>query len=104
MKHDDARHLATVGALGKCDLRYIVQYGQQFIFTFSFLHTYYLVSIYLLLVLSVGCAFVTFASRACALNAIKAMHHSQTMEVCVCICYCCLAGTAEEKTNNLFSF
>ena len=28
-----------------------------------------------------GCAFVTFASRQCALNAIKNMHHSRTMEV-----------------------
>ncbi len=29
----------------------------------------------------VGCAFVTFASRACAQAAIKQMHHSTTMEV-----------------------
>lgn len=28
-----------------------------------------------------GCAFVTFATRAMAQNAIKTMHHSQTMEV-----------------------
>lgn len=28
-----------------------------------------------------GCAFVTFANRQCAMNAIKSMHHSQTMEV-----------------------
>jgi len=31
---------------------------------------------------SKGCAFVTYASRQCAQNAIKAMHHSQTMEGC----------------------
>ena len=30
---------------------------------------------------SKGCAFVTFQTRACAQNAIKSMHHSQTMEV-----------------------
>ncbi|XP_042886362.1 CUGBP Elav-like family member 2 isoform X11 [Penaeus japonicus] len=30
---------------------------------------------------SKGCAFVTFSSRQCAINAIKKMHHSQTMEV-----------------------
>jgi RNA recognition motif-containing protein len=28
-----------------------------------------------------GCAFVTFQKRQCALNAIKSMHQSQTMEV-----------------------
>lgn len=28
-----------------------------------------------------GCAFVTFASKQCAIAAIKALHHSQTMEV-----------------------
>lgn len=31
--------------------------------------------------IDVGCAFVTYANRQCAQNAIKAMHHSQTMEV-----------------------
>lgn len=31
---------------------------------------------------SKGCAFVTFASRQCAINAIKSMNHSQTMEGC----------------------
>ncbi|XP_050714563.1 CUGBP Elav-like family member 2 isoform X3 [Eriocheir sinensis] len=29
---------------------------------------------------SKGCAFVTFSTRQCAINAIKKMHHSQTME------------------------
>ena len=29
-----------------------------------------------------GCAFVTFSTRQCAINAIKAMNHSQTMEGC----------------------
>jgi len=28
-----------------------------------------------------GCAFVTYTSKQCAINAIKNMHHSQTMEV-----------------------
>lgn len=28
-----------------------------------------------------GCAFVTFASKQYAINAIKALHHSRTMEV-----------------------
>jgi len=31
---------------------------------------------------SKGCAFVTYASKQCAQNAIKSMHHSQTMENC----------------------
>ena len=31
---------------------------------------------------SLGCAFVTFGSRNVAAVAIKAMHHSQTMEGC----------------------
>lgn len=35
----------------------------------------------LLLFPPTGCAFVTFATRAMAQNAIKTMHHSQTMEV-----------------------
>lgn len=30
---------------------------------------------------SKGCAFVTFASKQYAINAIKSLHHSQTMEV-----------------------
>lgn len=30
---------------------------------------------------SKACAFVTFASKQYAINAIKALHHSQTMEV-----------------------
>lgn len=29
-----------------------------------------------------GCAFVTFSTRQCAINAIKAMNHSQTMDGC----------------------
>lgn len=36
--------------------------------------------VFLICVLT-GCAFVTFTSKQCAINAIKAMHHSQTMEV-----------------------
>jgi CUG-BP- and ETR3-like factor len=30
-----------------------------------------------------GCAFVTYLKRQSAINAIKSMHHSQTMEVIV---------------------
>ena len=44
-----------------------------------------------------GCAFITFSSKQCAMNAIKAMHHSQTMEVTCCIC-CCIAP----PPSNLF--
>lgn len=36
---------------------------------------------YAVFLLRLGCAFVTFVNRQCAQNAIKAMHHSQTMEV-----------------------
>ena len=32
-------------------------------------------------VFSIGCAFITFQKRQCAVNAIKSMHQSQTMEV-----------------------
>lgn len=31
--------------------------------------------------LMLGCAFITFQKRQCAVNAIKSMHQSQTMEV-----------------------
>lgn len=34
-----------------------------------------------LVVFFIGCAFITFQKRQCAVNAIKSMHQSQTMEV-----------------------
>lgn len=46
---------------------------------------------------SKGCAFVTFASRQSAQNAIKAMHHSQTMEGCRAPLVVKLADTPKEK-------
>jgi len=46
---------------------------------------------------SKGCAFVTFASRLSAQNAIKAMHHSQTMEGCRAPLVVKLADTPKEK-------
>lgn len=48
---------------------------------------------------SKGCAFVTFSSRQCAINAIRKMHHSQTMEVRntkIEVCY--------STSNNRFHF
>ncbi|XP_025099829.1 CUGBP Elav-like family member 2 isoform X3 [Pomacea canaliculata] len=58
-----------------------------------------------------GCAFVTFANRQCAMNAIKSMHHSQTMEGCSSPLVVKLADTQKEKeqkkmqqmTSNLWS-
>lgn len=44
-----------------------------------------------------GCAFVTFASKQSALNAIKAMHHSQTMEGCSAPLVVKFADTQKEK-------
>lgn len=35
--------------------------------------------------MSRGCGFVTFSSKACALSAIKGMHHSTTMDVILTI-------------------
>lgn len=40
-----------------------------------------IVELIFLFILFIGCAFVTFGTRQCAQNAIKSMHHSQTMEV-----------------------
>ncbi|XP_076045922.1 bruno 1 isoform X10 [Oratosquilla oratoria] len=60
---------------------------------------------------SKGCAFVTFSSRQCAINAIKKMHHSQTMEGCSSPLVVKFADTQKEKdakrlqhvTQNLWS-
>ncbi|VDP40103.1 unnamed protein product [Soboliphyme baturini] len=49
---------------------------------------------------SKGCAFVTFASRSCALNAIKAMNHSQTMEGCSMPIVVKLADTQKDKEQK----
>uniref|UniRef100_A0A914W1W7 RRM domain-containing protein n=1 Tax=Plectus sambesii TaxID=2011161 RepID=A0A914W1W7_9BILA len=46
---------------------------------------------------SKGCAFVTFATRTCAQNAIKHMHHSQTMEGCSMPLVVKFADTQKEK-------
>ncbi|KAB7504171.1 CUGBP Elav-like family member 2 [Armadillidium nasatum] len=46
---------------------------------------------------SKGCAFVTFSSRQCAINAIKKMHHSQTMEGCSSPVVVKFADTQKEK-------
>lgn len=46
---------------------------------------------------SKGCAFVTFASKACAQNAIRTMHHSQTMEGCKLPIVAKIADTQKDK-------
>lgn len=43
---------------------------------------------------SKACAFVTFASKQYAINAIKALHHSQTMEVSTII---------KDRGSNLYN-
>ena len=47
-----------------------------------------------------GCAFVTFSSRQCAITAIKAMHHSQTMEGCSSPMVVKFADTQKEKEQK----
>ncbi|BFZ25122.1 hypothetical protein BsWGS_28163 [Bradybaena similaris] len=49
---------------------------------------------------SKGCAFVTFGSRQCAQNAIKSMHHSQTMEGCSSPLVVKFADTQKEKEQR----
>jgi CUG-BP- and ETR3-like factor len=49
---------------------------------------------------SKGCAFVTFSSRQCAQNAIKSMHHSQTMEGCSSPLVVKFADTQREKEQR----
>ncbi|XP_059080567.1 CUGBP Elav-like family member 2 isoform X4 [Tigriopus californicus] len=50
--------------------------------------------------ISKGCAFVTFSSRQCAITAIKAMHHSQTMEGCSSPIVVKFADTQKEKEQK----
>uniref|UniRef100_A0A668A933 CUGBP Elav-like family member 2 n=1 Tax=Myripristis murdjan TaxID=586833 RepID=A0A668A933_9TELE len=50
--------------------------------------------------LSRGCAFVTFATRAMAQNAIKTMHHSQTMEGCSSPMVVKFADTQRDKEQR----
>ncbi|XP_053283860.1 CUGBP Elav-like family member 2 isoform X6 [Pleuronectes platessa] len=47
-----------------------------------------------------GCAFVTFATRAMAQNAIKTMHHSQTMEGCSSPLVAKFADTQRDKEQR----
>ncbi|CAL1546117.1 unnamed protein product [Lymnaea stagnalis] len=49
---------------------------------------------------SKGCAFVTFGTRQCAQNAIKSMHHSQTMEGCSSPLVVKFADTQREKEQR----
>ncbi|CAJ0951584.1 unnamed protein product, partial [Mesorhabditis belari] len=49
---------------------------------------------------SKGCAFVTLSSRSCAQTAIKAMHHSITMEGCNSPIVCKFADTTREKDGK----
>lgn len=49
---------------------------------------------------SKGCAFVTYTSRQCALNAIKAMHHSHNMEGCSAPLVVKFADTQKEKDQR----
>ncbi|KAL0267581.1 UNVERIFIED_CONTAM: hypothetical protein PYX00_009813 [Menopon gallinae] len=49
---------------------------------------------------SKGCAFVTFASKQSAINAIKAMHHSQTMDGCSSALVVKFADTQKEKDQK----
>ncbi|XP_077530347.1 CUGBP Elav-like family member 1 isoform X12 [Haemaphysalis longicornis] len=49
---------------------------------------------------SKGCAFVTYASRQCAINAIKAMNHSQTMKGCNNPMVVKFADTQKEKEQK----
>ena len=57
---------------------------------FSSLHSYYFLFIS-------GCAFVTFSNRQVAMVAIKAMHHSVTMEGCSSTLVVKFADTQEQK-------
>lgn len=49
---------------------------------------------------SKGCAFVTYASRQCAINAIKTMNHSQTMKGCNNPMVVKFADTQKEKEQK----
>uniref|UniRef100_A0A8C7UPI0 RRM domain-containing protein n=1 Tax=Oncorhynchus mykiss TaxID=8022 RepID=A0A8C7UPI0_ONCMY len=50
--------------------------------------------------LSRGCAFITFSTRAQAANAIKSLHHSQTMEGCTSPMVCKFADTQRDKEQR----
>ena len=60
---------------------------------FSSLHSYFLLFIS-------GCAFVTFSNRQVAMVAIKAMHHSVTMEGCSSPLVVKFADTQKEKEQK----
>ena len=47
-----------------------------------------------------GCAFVTFSSKQSALNAIKGLHHSQTMEGCSSPLVVKFADTQKDKDQK----
>jgi RNA recognition motif-containing protein len=47
-----------------------------------------------------GCAFVTYVKRQSAINAIKSMHHSQTMEGCSSPVVVKFADTPRDKENK----
>lgn len=49
---------------------------------------------------SKGCAFVTYATKQCAISAIKAMHHSQTMDGCSSPLVVKFADTQKEKDQK----
>ncbi|XP_046388474.1 CUGBP Elav-like family member 2 isoform X20 [Ischnura elegans] len=49
---------------------------------------------------SKGCAFVTYSSKQCAINAIKGMHHSKTMEGCSSPLVVKFADTQKEKDQK----
>lgn len=53
-----------------------------------------------LICIILGCAFVTFSTRQCAINAIKAMHHCQTMEGCSSPLVVKFADTQKEKEQK----
>ena len=49
-----------------------------------------------------GCAFITFAKKQSALNSIKTMHHSQTMEGCSSSINVKFADTPKDKETKKF--
>lgn len=49
---------------------------------------------------SKGCAFVTYSTRQCAINAIKSMNHSQTMKGCSNPLVVKFADTQKEKDQK----
>jgi len=53
---------------------------------------------------SKGCAFISFETRECALNAIKSMHHSQTMKGCKSPLVVKFADSQKDKESRKFLF